>query len=225
MDDSVESAKKGWALIWDYLRDKPIIGSLFTAALFFWSPKQITDDAIAERWKNKLKPPRFLIESYLICMCILAVTPFKDIIAGDFVGDTKRHFMQFANVIAYACSVFGGAMVLHFTLNKKHRSAVQAFFAFCYLQGATLLLQYTSVLPPLLIFGMTPTKSLAIALAVTGIPVTIAIFIYTVIVVAELYRPKWYRLILGLLAGFTALVVMLFCFTCLSRGIATRLPN
>ena len=100
--NAADSASRGWALIWDFLRDKPIIGSLFTAAFFFRHPKQITRDAIAERWGNHLKPPRFLIESYAVCLCILPVTPFKDLISGSVIGDNRRHFLLFANVIAYA---------------------------------------------------------------------------------------------------------------------------
>ncbi len=223
MDNTADSAQKGWALIWDYLKDKPIIGSLFTAALFFRHPKQTTNDAIAEHWKNKLTPPRFLIKSFLICLGIWAVTPVKDLLS--LLGDTRRHFLQFADVIAYACSVFGGAMALHFTLNRKHCSAIHAFFAFCYLQGSTILLINISVLLIFFIFGVTPTNSMAIASFVILPSVEIASCIYVVIVVDELYRPKWYSLILGLLAGLTGFVVIGFCLTMLATGIAARLPK
>ena len=229
---------KGWALLWDFLTDKPLIGLFVTMVHFVIRPLRFTDEALREDWKNKMSPPRFLLESTLLLAVILA-TPLGALFGNSTLTPIQKAFEGGMQVASISLASFAGCFFAHLILNQPRMSFIRGFFLFCYLQGFLWIIYGILVIglyvvggkymnvgqePPFITFTDEIHQRHVEVFAIIAILLMVVVVGYLWASVVRAYRPRWYRFLGAILAFFFsswALIAVLgFCAGYISGRLA-----
>jgi hypothetical protein len=238
--ETEDKTPKGWTLLWDFLRDKPVIGLFLTMAYFLIRPLRFTDEALSEDWKNKMSPPRFLLESYVLFLAMNLVTPF-----GTLWGDSKltaiqKAFEEGMQLTLIMLAGFAACFVAHLILNQGRMSFIHGFFLYCYIQGFAwivggicLIALYVATgksmkaewAPPFIAFtGGIQNRAVVLSLVVFLLAIAMVGCVLASVIRA--YRPRWYRFLGAYLAFNFSLAALCYMFGyCAGRISAWLLPT
>jgi hypothetical protein len=208
---------KGWALLWDFLKEKPLIGLFVTMAHFLIRPLRFTDETVREDWKNKMSPPRFLVESYVLLLVVILASPFGTLSGESNLATIPKAFEECMDVTCVLLAFFAGCFVAHLILNQARMSFIRAFFLFCYLQGflwiivAFFLIALSVVAgkymnvdwnPPFITFTDESHQRRAAVVVIIALSLEAAVVGYVWSSIIRAYRPRWYRFLGAFLAFF-----------------------
>jgi hypothetical protein len=225
---------EGWALLWEFLREKPIIGLFLTLGYFLVRPLRFTDEVVREDWEHKMPPPRFILESYVLLVAVTLVTPFGSLLIESEMTAFQKGFEQCLQVTSILFAFFVASLVAHWVVNRGRLPFIRAFFLFCYLQGFLWVVcvfilialslvagKYTITESPA--FGMTfEHENRARVLSIIAALLELTMFGYVFASVVRAYRPQWYRLVAALMVYFVSTAVFAGAFGFCTGYISAR---
>jgi hypothetical protein len=217
---------QGWNLLWDFLRDKPIIDVFVTSGYFFLKPLKFTGEVIREDWTHKAKPPRFLVETYLLALVLILVTPWR--ILDEFDGsltNTQKAFLTGAGAVGFFCSFFAASFIAHCILGRQRLPFIRAFFLFCYIQGTQLILAHVIVGLVWLLHGESPSQGALLFTALLEFILFLISIIYVIVPVARAYSPRWYRLVFSGVVALVVFIAINLGFSYVAEVISARFPS
>lgn len=217
---------KGWDLLKSSLRDMPIVDAIWTIGYFFAHPLKFTDEVLAENWKNKAKPLRFLIETQLLSLALLLITPWRLLFEQSPEQSTIQHgFIQVADTVGFCIGFFAACAVAHPILGSKRIPFIRAFYLFCYIQGAQVLFAHLAVSTVWLIHGEAPTRAGFIGGLIAELLFFAISIPYSLVPVRRAYGSPWYRIVLASLSALLVCLVVALAFSELAGAIAHRFPS
>jgi hypothetical protein len=122
--------QKGWGLVLDFFREKPLIGALFTAASIFHRPMDFIAEVAKEDWSGKTKPVDYFFQSYLTWVAAICLTPMRSEFNGRYA--LRSLFLLFGLIAAFG--------VAHRILGWQKTKPVHSVFVLCYIHGTQFLL-------------------------------------------------------------------------------------
>lgn len=215
---------RGWSLVWDFLRDKPIVAVVTTATLFLIHPKDFTDEVLAENWAGKAKPPRFLLESFLLCTVLAYVIPFDLWKHPELRTDLQKAFAILGDMTSYTIAFFASSGLAHLVLGRRKLPFVIAFFLFCYIQGSSSTAAYVVVAIASL-YEPPDASILSLLLAILMIIFSLVVTVLGAVSVHRAYKPTPARFILAAVLGAVVFCAVYWAVEWIFSGISSRFPR
>jgi hypothetical protein len=223
--DTPVDNQKGWALLKSFLRDKPIVDALWTTAYFALHPLRFTDEVIAEDWTNKAKPPRFLIETLLLSLALLLLTPFSALYEPNPAQSAlQQDFLKAARVVIFCIAFFAACGPAHLILGARRLPFIRALYLFCYVQGASLFFAYLVGSTILLIQGQSPSSAGLLVGSIVLLFLGAVALVWVLLPIRRAYDAPWYKILLAAAAGLPVYLAVAIGLARLSELIASRLP-
>ncbi len=210
-------------------------------AYFLIRPLRFTDEAVREDWKNKMSPPRFLLQSYLLLLVAILASPFGALSGDSLLTPIQKAFEECMQVTSISLAFFAGCFVAHLILNQARMRFIRAFYLFCYLQGFLWILGGIILIAlcvavgkymkvgwdlPFITFSDEIHRRRAGVVSLIALLLVVAMDGYVWASVVRAYRPRWYRFVVAFLAFlFSTAVVSYMLGHCVGYISARLLSN
>ncbi len=224
-NDSPNDAK-GWAIVWDFLRTKPLFDASVTTVYFFLHPLKFTDEVVQGDWSMKAKPPWFLVETFILACVLRLVTPWQIIDeAPSTYTSAQKQFYEATDLTSSVIAFFAASFIIHSILGRSRIPFVSAFFVFCYINGTTLFASHLIVALSWLVTGSQPSSIFLLWSGIIEITLALAFLYYFLAPVIHLYHPRWYLIVIACFCGFITFGAIGVSLSYLSDMIISCFPS
>ena len=219
-----------WTKVRKFIKDKPILHAFWTAIYFLVHPFRFASEVIQGNWNDKMKPFRFLVESYVIVAFFQLFVPWikalDEISATESLTKTQKVVSETLDKRIFLLAFLASASAVHLLLGRNRFSYGKALSLFCYCWSA-----------PGIVFAFVPALAwkidsdpggghlVSLLVAIAEFLLVPVVVFYQIAPIAKVYNKHWLKTLGAGVPALIAFVAVCFIFGSIADCILPFVPD